>query len=316
MPPLDESVPVRFRPALDACATGAVPANIGLLRLLIEATSPEEAGAALRIEIERTEDHHGRANLEAAERLLIENPQAFSLVKTVLRDVEHRGAAPGLENGIERWADTFDHMARATPEGAVALYAFGNPELLRAATGEVVAYLRDGALLGPRIRVLDIGCGIGRFVEALAPEVAEVTGLDISRTMIEEARRRCRGLANVRLQVSSGRDLAPIRDASIDLALAADVFPYLLQAGPFLVEAHIREARRILAPGGSLVILNVSYRDDAARDAEDVRRLAFRYGLTLATAGTRPFSLWDASVFRLAKGAEPDLTGCRNGQGC
>jgi hypothetical protein len=89
----------------------------------------------------------------------------------------------------------------------------------------------------------------------------------------------------------------------VDLILAADVFPYLVQAGPDVVDMHIREARRVLRRAGSLVILNYSYRDDPAQDEADLRRLAGLHGLAVVHSGERPFSLWDAAVFHLARSA-------------
>lgn len=302
MRPLETEVPERFRVILSSCAEGAIPANIAVLRLMIEAIEPGEAGGALRRAIEAAE---GRAKerLEAMRRLLDENPQAFRLVKSVLRDVEHGGTAATVHGGVEHWAGAFDRMARASAEGAVALYTLGNPDLLREATAEVVAYLRERGLIHGQARVLDLGCGIGRFVAALSPQVAAVTGLDVAPAMIDEARRRCEGLGNVTLAVSSGRGLDGIPDGSVDLLLAADVFPYLVQAGLPLVAAHLAEAARVLAPGGRVAILNFSYRGDPVRDAEDLRRLADSHGLALAAQAETPFLLWDAAVFRLVKAA-------------
>jgi SAM-dependent methyltransferase len=291
----------KFRPALAACASGAVPANVAVLRLVIDAASPDEVADAIEAASGMAEDPEARERLVTARRLLAGNPQAFRLIKTVLGDVEHGGTASGVSEGLGHWAAAFDRMARASPEGAVALYALGNADLLQQATDEVVRYLGMEGLTGPRVRVLEIGCGIGRFVRALSPAAASVTGIDIAPVMIAEARRRCAGLGNVRLEVSSGRDLAAFEDAAVDLILAADVVPYLVQTGYALVDDHVREARRVLALGGSFVILNFSYRGDPGRDGADVRRLAAAHRLAVAASGERPFSLWDASVFRLTK---------------
>jgi ubiquinone/menaquinone biosynthesis C-methylase UbiE len=119
--------------------------------------------------------------------------------------------------------------------------------------------------------------------------------------MIAQARERCAAHANVTLRVSSGRDLAGLADESLDLILAADVFPYLVQVGPDLVASHVREAARVLRPGGSLVIFNMSYRDDPARDLAELTDLAHATNLALVRTGVQPFRLWDATAFQLAK---------------
>lgn len=290
--------PDRFRPALEGCARGDLPANVALLRLAMEALGPEEVEAALREAREsacRGVHADEAARLGEALALWLANPEAFATVKAVLGGVEHGGPAQEVAD----WAEAFDRLAQASPEGGVALYALGNPDLLRAATEEVVARMQAWGLLGAERRVLEIGCGIGRLVAALAPEVGEVTGLDVSGGMIARARGRCEGLGNVRLGVSSGRDLSGVPDRSLDLVLAADVFPYLVQAG--VAARHVAEAARVLAPGGHLLILNFSYRGDPGRDREEVARLAARHGFEVRRMGSGDFELWDAATFLLRK---------------
>ena len=119
--------------------------------------------------------------------------------------------------------------------------------------------------------------------------------------MIEAARRRCAGLENVHLAVSSGRDLAGFADGAFDLVFAVDSFPYIHYAGPALVETHFREAARVLRPGGELAIFNFSYRDDVPTDRREVARLCPACGLTLLANGEQPFRRWDGIAFRAQK---------------
>lgn len=51
--------------------------------------------------------------------------------------------------------------------------------------------------LGPGRRVLDVGCGAGETTLALAATGAEAVGVDISRPLLEVARARSQGIANV-----------------------------------------------------------------------------------------------------------------------
>jgi SAM-dependent methyltransferase len=201
--------------------------------------------------------------------------------------------------GLDSTREMFDRLVRISPEASVAAYSLGDARLLDAATTEVVGWMRGRGLLGGRPDLLDLGCGIGRFCLALAPEVRSVLGLDLSPGMVEAARRRCAGHANIRIEACAGRDLAGVPDDAFDLVLAADVFPYLVQAGKDVVARHVMEASRVLRPGGSLVILNFSYGD--AEEAA-LRAMAAGAGFSLALAGERPFRLWDAAAFVLRKG--------------
>ena len=300
-----EECPPHLRPALQACASGALPANIALLRLLIETVDRNEVETAIEAAVEgacrQPRARRAAARLQQVLTLWRENPQAFATVKAVLQGVEHGGTAAAVDEGIADWARTFDRMAQASPEGSVALYALGNPGLLRAATDEVVARMREWRLLGRDRAVLEIGCGIGRFAAALAPECESILGLDISEALIAQARQRCAGLPNVTLVRSSGRDLAAAADATIDLVLAADVFPYLVQTGVELVDRHFDEAARVLKPAGHLLILNFSYRGDLRQDRSDIAGLAARRGFELRRSASQDFTLWDAATFLLRR---------------
>lgn len=293
--------PEHLRPALRACTGAQMPPNVALLKVLMVARDAEEAYTALRDAHDGSRDGDGRNRLSRVLALWRDNPQAFGLVKRVLGGLEHQRTAPSIDEGVADWADAFDRMSGLAPEGGVALYALGNPDLLHGATAEIVTRLQSWGLLGPDRTALDLGCGIGRVTAALAPAVEHVTGIDISKAMIARAAKRCSGLPNVTLRVSSGRDLADFAGGSFHLVLAADVFPYLVLTGASLVAAHVAEAARVLKPGGSLVILNMSYRDDPERDLAEVTALAEGSGLTLTRHGTRDFALWDGVTFQLTK---------------
>ena len=269
------------------------PPNIALMHLLIAAPSPEgatEALAAARVDLSLAEP------LDAVARLWSAHPDAWRTVHAVADGVDHAPALATSEATLDHWRDSFDRLAAEAPEAGVALYALGDPGLLAAATAEVVEALEAWGLLGRDRDALDLGCGMGRFSEAMAPRLRGVLGLDLSAGMVEEARRRSRH-GNVRYAIGTGRDLAGVADGSVDLVLAADVFPYLVEAG--LAGHHVAEMARVLRPTGAAVILNYAYRGDEADLAAD----AARHGFALERAGERPFRLWDAAVFLLRRGA-------------
>lgn len=291
-----------LRGPLARCASGDLPPNVALMQILVEAIDPAEVGQALTQAIDAAREAPESADrLRQALALWHANPRAFATVKSVLKDVEHQGATATPDAGLAHWAGLFDRLARQSPEGSVALYALGNPDLLEAATAEVVAKMREWGLLGPGRAVLEIGCGIGRFERALSTEAGLVVGIDISGEMIEAAKARCAGLANVRLMQSSGRDLALFPDESFDVVLAVDSFPYLVQSGMALVERHLQEAARVLKLGGDLLILNFSYRGDPEADRRDLARLSATAGFREVRSSTRDFEVWDGLTFQFSK---------------
>jgi SAM-dependent methyltransferase len=94
-------------------------------------------------------------------------------------------------------------------------------------------------------RILDLGCGKGRFARALGERGARVIGLDLSAAMLDEAT----GIDRVR---ASARRL-PFGAASFDGALAVEVFEHL---EPRSLDQVCGEVRRVLRPGGRLVIVD------------------------------------------------------------
>lgn len=299
-------VPERLRAGLVRCASGETPANVAVMQLHADSLAENEVEVVLADALQAARDAFSVdalvvERLGAALDVARTHRGAFAIVKTLLHGLPHCDVASDPQQGVARWAAAFDAAVRAFPEASVALYALGDPRLLRAATNEVVELLRVERLLGPGRDVLEIGCGIGRFQEALAPEVKSVVGIDISAGMIAAARKRCEHLANVRLLQSSGRDLAQFTNESFDVVLAVDAFPYVVQSGMALAATHFREAARVLRRDGQLLVLNFSYRGDTELDRADVARLAAKAGLRVLRDGTREFALWDALTFQLAK---------------
>ena len=183
-------------------------------------------------------------------------------------------------------------------ESSVALYSLGSPELLAAATDEVIGVMDRWGVLGRDRDALEIGCGIGRLMAPLCSRVRSVVGTDVSSGMVAAAKRRLEGIANASVHVTAGQDLSEFDEASMDLVYSVDAFPYLVLSGHALVERHFREIRRVLRPGGDFVLFNYAYgrpREDverrgararAARGARGrARRRSRRFGSGTASAG-------------------------------
>lgn len=282
--------------ALMACGNGELAPNLALMHLILASASKAEAEAALRAAVADA-PATAKPNLAAALELWQETPGAFAVVKAAARCGQPDDAT------VAHWKRAYDAAASVSPEAAVALYSLGRSDILEAASSEIVDDLTHRGLVFPGASVLEIGCGIGRLLPALAERAGEVVGLEISPAMLAEARRRCARCANVLLVQGSGENLAALADSGFDLVLAVDSFPYLVASGAHLAGGHIGEAARVLKPGGTLVIINYSYRGDDDLDRRDVARLAHARGLEVRRNGRRAFKLWDGLAFELVKPA-------------
>ena len=103
--------------------------------------------------------------------------------------------------------------------------------------------------------VLDVGCGPGTITAGLARRASRVVGLDMSADMVAEARRHAAdcGLDNASFQVGSAYDL-PWDGDSFDVVYAHQVLQHLSDP----VRA-LREARRVLRPGGLVAVRDSDY---------------------------------------------------------
>ncbi|HEX4764663.1 MAG TPA: class I SAM-dependent methyltransferase [Lichenihabitans sp.] len=294
----------RLDAVLANATAGKRPDAVALMHVLIEAADEAEARDAIGRALadrEQDGDAAAAARLRALLALWQAHPQAWAVVRAAIGGIAHdrRDARP--ETTLRYWAEAFDRVAAASPEASVALYSFGSADLLRAATAEIVGRMQAWGLVGADRDALDLGCGIGRFLLALASHIRHITGLDISARMVAEAEARCAHLPNVRVARTAGGDLGLIAAGTIDLILAADVFPYLVQTGGGLAERHVVEFARVLRPGGTGLILNYSYRGDPESDRRDVAALAMAAGLRVARNGTADFALWDGLSFLVEK---------------
>jgi ubiquinone/menaquinone biosynthesis C-methylase UbiE len=129
---------------------------------------------------------------------------------------------------------------------------------LRAADPQQQAMLAEylaGIAFTPNAHVLEIGCGTGAIARQVAahPNVACAVGVDPSPLLVEHARRHSTAFPNLDFRQGDGCDL-PFAGESFDVAILHTVLSHLEQP-----QAALREAHRVLQPGGWLAIFDGDY---------------------------------------------------------
>lgn len=132
-------------------------------------------------------------------------------------------------------------------------------------------------------RVLDFGCGTGRLSGWLVQRGALVEGVDVTKEMVDVARRR---VPQAPFRVIDGRNL-PFGDGQFELVVTAYVLQYYLDGDG----AIVRELARVLRHGGRLVAVEQVTDDDIGRGGP-----VAAYRRTLVAAG---FDAVAASMIRL-----------------
>lgn len=117
---------------------------------------------------------------------------------------------------------------------------------LRACYGRLV----DGGALPRKGLVLDAGCGTGQISLVLAAMGYDVRGFDISREMVDIARRKLRPDMRAWYDVADVRAL-PVADESVDAVAVSKLFQHV---GGW--QTGCRELLRVLRPGCCLIQVN------------------------------------------------------------
>jgi len=102
--------------------------------------------------------------------------------------------------------------------------------------------------LQPDFTVLEVGCGIGRLMKHIVPQVQSSCGVDISQTMIEESHNYLRGVPNVSTFLVEPEGAYPFVDGTVDLVYSFLCLQHV--PGRELLHHIYDEVFRVLKPGG------------------------------------------------------------------
>jgi SAM-dependent methyltransferase len=149
---------------------------------------------------------------------------------------------------------------RATHVGHGTLHGMGEFEGVLGLLGGLVMSVGRGrrarlvvdlAGVGPTDRVVDVGCGPGRLLREVAERGAEAVGVEPSGQMRRVAGWRTPAALRDKVRVVEGTaERLPLEDGTATVVSAVASFHHW--ADP---EAGLAEARRVLRPGGRLLIV-------------------------------------------------------------
>jgi SAM-dependent methyltransferase len=121
-------------------------------------------------------------------------------------------------------------------------------------------------------RLLDVACGPGLVVCAVAPHVREATGIDVTPAMLDRARKLAtdKGLTNTTWRQGDVYSL-PYEDASFTIVTTRFSCHHFLDPA-----AVLREMVRVCAPGGRVVVVDDYASEDPRKAAEFNKLEKFR----------------------------------------
>lgn len=155
------------------------------------------------------------------------------------------------------WEDRARRFA-TEGDGLAAVCSYGMPAFYN----RMIHFCQRLALapwfrVAPGTRVLDVGCGVGRWSRLLAARGARVTGIDLSPTMIAQARRRAAGAGLSSRCEFLVQDSATL-DAGekFDLVLGVTVLQHILD--PIALRTAMQRMADHLAASGRMILLEAA----------------------------------------------------------
>jgi ubiquinone/menaquinone biosynthesis C-methylase UbiE/DNA-binding transcriptional ArsR family regulator len=166
---------------------------------------------------------------------------------------------------IERAADAGAYFARNAAR-------WDEIRSLYVSEDAVETAILEAAGPGPFARLVDLGTGAGRMLTLLGPRARSAVGLDLSQQMLNVARNHVAEAGLTGCELRHGDIFATrMADGAADLVVVHQVLHYLADPAQ-----AVREAARIVGPGGRLIIVDFAPHSlEFLREQHKHRRLGF-----------------------------------------
>jgi ubiquinone/menaquinone biosynthesis C-methylase UbiE len=182
------------------------------------------------------------------------------------------------------WHDTWSIVDDTTDPGFFVRFLEMTRAPLLNAMRAAPERFQQAHLLERGHRVLDVGCGSGHFTQWFAEVVGPggyVTGLDASQVLLDEARRRARGLGLPLEYMRGDAHRLPFPDGTFDRCYASLVLEHLEDPARALAELV-----RVTRQGGRVIVSATDFEDPeltqrldpVSRQVQEVLRRTFRNG--------------------------------------
>jgi ubiquinone/menaquinone biosynthesis C-methylase UbiE len=194
----------------------------------------------------------------AASAVSTRNP---SIARTVGVALLRRQSARDRAVPRHAYQQTWDSVSRSVSDARYSVAGTADEaELDRSGQSSALDIARETGLTSSD-RVLEIGCGVARIGQRMAALCREWVGADVSVNMLRHAKAACAAVSvnNVDFFHLNGSDLTGIPDASFDVVYCTAVFMHLEEWDRY---RYVREAWRVLKPGGRIYFDNVSLISD------------------------------------------------------
>jgi SAM-dependent methyltransferase len=199
-------------------------------------------------------------------------------VRRIINSINYRLIGPITGRDTENRSSKTDFRKTHRRQFRILRNAYSLDEAVKLAVGgefHATGLLSRELLIHHGLRrddyVIDVGCGSGRLAKPLSEYLAgKYLGIDVVPELLDYARKLVQR-PDWRFEIASGLTI-PERDETADMVCFFSVFTHLLHEESFV---YLREAKRVLKPGGKIVLSFLDFRVDGhwsifESDLEDV----------------------------------------------